>query len=330
MKPLKHLIFIFIISYSKAQNLVPNSSFEMYDTCPNNIDQILYLQNWYSPTTGKADFYTQCGTNQAGVPYNYWGFQFARTGVSYTMIAGYEVQANPNNTYREYLQVELKYPLIVGRSYCVSFYASLADDINNFGYSLVAITELGLYFSNNSINSSNSFPLNSVQPHINSASGFFLSDTINWMEISGEYNAIGGEKFITIGNFKNNFDTDTIIISNNLAPGAKAFYYIDDVSVIDCDSVGIGVDEIQSTYTSFNLYPNPNNGLFTLEYHLLENESGVISIYDLVGKLIATYPINNAGVIKTIDANQLNAGTYFYEIKVNDKRVKMDKLIIVE
>jgi gliding motility-associated-like protein len=112
-----------------------------------------------------------------------------------------------------------------------------------------ALTELGAYLSSAAVTALNLAPL-PYQPQLVSAAHVYLRDTLNWTLISGNYIAQGGEKFITLGNFKDDLNTDTLRL-NNLS--SESYYYIDDVSVRPCDSV----------YTSSSLtIPNiftPNN-----------------------------------------------------------------------
>ena len=62
-----------------------------------------------------------------------------------------------------------------------------------------------------------------------------ITDTLNWIKVSGIYIAQGGEKYITIGNFFDNAHTyeDTL---NAQSQYIEAYYYIDDVSVLEINS----------------------------------------------------------------------------------------------
>jgi hypothetical protein len=68
------LIFLVLILSTKirAQNLVPNPSFEEYTECPDNIFQIERAVGW-SWLVGKLDYYHECGTNGQGIPVNRGG-----------------------------------------------------------------------------------------------------------------------------------------------------------------------------------------------------------------------------------------------------------------
>ncbi len=81
MKKLFPLLLLFSPSLF-VQNLVPNLSFEQFDTCPDNFGQIYYAGNWYSAGI-TPDYFNACDpTNGVSVPKNVVGFQYARTGVA--------------------------------------------------------------------------------------------------------------------------------------------------------------------------------------------------------------------------------------------------------
>jgi len=322
---MKKIFFIFyflsFIFYSQAQNLVPNCSFEDTTQCPYDGGQINFALPWYSPTMGTTDYFNQCGVSGfVGVPSNVRGFQFARTGDAYISFAAYG--SSSGFTIREYAQVQLLDTLVQDKTYCVTFY------LNHTGfnptYAPIAITEIGLLLSNNPITSSNDQPLNYI-PQIKSPVGVYLSDTTQWIEIWGTYTALGGEKFITIGNFKDDASTDTVIIANQ-GFDPQGYYYLDDISVIDCDSL-VGTSEYSSN-SNFNLFPNPNNGNFTFQYSLKQNDKGYIQIYDVAGKLIESTILDPKISQATINTN-LSKGIYLYQVVVNEKIVKNDKILIV-
>ena len=80
---------------------------------------------------------------------------------------------------------------------------------------------------------------------------------------------------------------------------------------------------------AFKLYPNPNNGMMILEYMVKEGVSGVFSIYDVSGRMVKQQNLNSGTNKVEIDASNLNAGAYYYTVKVNGDRMKAEKLIIV-
>ena len=65
-------------------------------------------------------------------------------------------------------------------------------------------------------------------PQIESPVNAFLSDTLNWMLVSGTFVAAGGEDHIVIGNFHDDATTN-VQPTGNFWPGT--YYYVEDVSV---------------------------------------------------------------------------------------------------
>jgi len=78
------------------------------------------------------------------------------------------------------------------------------------------------------------------------------------------------------------------------------------------------------------LYPNPNNGEMTLIYNLGGKETGELRILDVTGRLIEKYELQNTKNTLAIKQLSLQSGVYLYQILVNDKITKSDRLIILK
>ena len=71
----------FCTSNLNAQiNLVPNSSFETFTSCPSFPGQVEFAFPWYNPTNSSPDYFNACNTFSVGIPQNFMGFQYPRTG----------------------------------------------------------------------------------------------------------------------------------------------------------------------------------------------------------------------------------------------------------
>ena len=76
------------------------------------------------------------------------------------------------------------------------------------------------------------------------------------------------------------------------------------------------------------LYPNPNDGHFTVEFIVpLQNEKSNIVVADLAGKRVYTVPVSKEETIKQIDLSYINSGIYilmisYKEILVTKKFIK--------
>jgi gliding motility-associated-like protein len=242
MKQLFLIILVSLFSFIlQGQNLIPNYSFEQMDTCPYNQAQICFAYPWFQPCTtytnyppcmGSSDYWNACSSSWT-IPQTGWGFQLARTGNGFAGIHCYGSD--------EYIEVKLTDSLTANKRYCVSFYCVLPDKMN------FAVDDIGAYLSFDTIWQTDCTSIInniSVTPQISNPSGNFLTDTVNWSLISGIFLSAGGEKFITIGNFKSYLNTDTLIVNNT--PGFNsAYYWIDDVSVIELlyDTANAGGDK---------------------------------------------------------------------------------------
>ncbi len=87
-------------------------------------------------------------------------------------------------------------------------------------------------------------------------------------------------------------------------------------------STGIKEDIANS---DINLYPNPNNGVFTINFKNPDAKK-IIEIYNVLG--IKVYSAN-LGTEKTeIDLNTENKGIYFYQLKSENEIISTGKIII--
>ncbi|MFN5418175.1 MAG: T9SS type A sorting domain-containing protein [Flavobacteriia bacterium] len=206
-----------------SQNLVPNSSFEFYSLCPDNASQLTFALGWSGPIDNNSDYYNECSINtNYSVPHQgAYNYQLAKTGFAY---AGFFAYNGPGSDYREYVQTQLSTQLIGSECYYVKFFVNLSAGL------MFAINNVGLTFTDQAISSTGTGFVINIEPSVLKFGNPIISDTVDWIEISGIYEALGTENFITIGNFKTDIDTDTANIDSNGYFGA--YYLIDDVSVI--------------------------------------------------------------------------------------------------
>ncbi len=149
-------------------NMVPNPSFELYDTCPDFISQLQRATYWTNPLTSTPDYFNLCDTSDiASVPQNRWGYQYAHTGVAYAGIftAKNLITAPAGNNYREYMQSELIDSMVAGITYCVSFFVSAGDSLD------YVADNIGAYFSPTEIHYTCSPCALPFEPQIENAAG---------------------------------------------------------------------------------------------------------------------------------------------------------------
>ncbi len=325
----KTILFLLIVilnftqNLSLSQNLVPNYSFEVYDTCPLLGNKIYYAPPWFQPSihygntsnSSSSDFFDTCANSGlVGVPTNNLGFQQAKNGGQ--GYAGIYLNYDTLN-YREYIEVRLDSALKPNKQYCVQFYVS-----SSFG--TAGISNCGAYFSVDSLLDTTNFKTINVIPQVENPSNHYLSDTVNWMLVSGNFIAAGGERFMTIGNFS--LPVNTLVDSSSSGFEAE-YYYIDDVSVVYCDP-----SEVQEKSNAYQitLSPNPNSGNMQLNYHFSNNENGYVDITNMLGEKISSYKLSNGSTLLDIKEPQLESGIYFYQVYKNDTKIYSGKIVITK
>jgi len=344
-------IFVFMALGSISQNLVPNYSFENIIQCPQNCNQFInYVSDWTGQGQNYGLFYftAQCpGDTGAGsgatslsgnVPYNYfYGFQYAHTGVSYAGICSFTSGGDTTYPYgstkyannRDYLEAPLLSSLNSGIKYYVVFFVNLQNASD------YACSDMGAYFSNTYVPLNNSslgqeLPYN---PQVaNNPKKQELIDTLNWMKISGSFIAKGGEKYIVIGNFKNDSSSSIRYIDYSGQSGS-AYYYVDDVIVSPdsafVDSLAtVSVQSINTPKEVMSVFPNPSNGKFAVE--ITNYELGIkntVEVYNMLGQSIYKKQINSNTT--EIDISNEPKGIYLYRVTNNEgEAIGSGKLVV--
>mgnify|MGYP001384877292 CR=1 FL=1 len=276
MKHCFSFILLFSIFSLSSQNLVPDPSFDDFysnvsacgaiDTGITTTNRTSFfrspkvLRHWSSPTfgiSGIAD--SLCGT----VPRNYWDYQIPKDGSGYALLRLYHHSEGFNppqsifSNSRSYLQTELSQTLEKNKYYRVSFYVSPSIYIPGNDANFYATSTIGAHLSAIRITD---FPtpiredsnVLYVNPQIENDTNRFFDDTTKWYQVCGIIKATGGEKWLTIGNFKGNRDTKlgSILKARNgpytLYENASCF--IDFVSVEEVQNIQIGNTRLDTTF----------------------------------------------------------------------------------
>ena len=128
----------------------------------------------------------------------------------------------------------------------------------------------------------------------------------------------GGGKFITIGNFK---DDNTIILdSNTYANDPSVYFYIDDVSVVDCT---VGINEIENHQLQFFISPNPVDYELRIKY---EFTNATLEITNVLGNVVLIESVKSDEKNIKINVSDFAKGVYFVKV-FNDKGVTVKKFV---
>lgn len=219
------------ILYSQTGNLVNNPGFEstkepvISTWLKENPVGTKLVDGWLTPTLATPDYYNSDKSLCDGFP-----VATARTGEGRgAIICGMQNQLPGVRNYKEYLQGELKAPLVAGKEYAVSFYVTLDCS------SPQTSTGIGAYFSNERIQSQSKEKLE-AKPQIISYEKITYPD--GWTLINGTFIAKGGEKYMTIGSYSDTSTVDLASLGTRPATyissphiGLHVYFYIDDICV---------------------------------------------------------------------------------------------------
>ena len=224
----KYILFCFLVyanTSSRAQiaNYVSNGGFENYYT------KGLFQQASYWNATDSSKFYGNL-IMPPYVPLNSFSYQWPHNGKNYlgtTLFCPTCIGSAGRGYPRNLLKTVLKF----GKVYCFTMYIYLTNQ-SSYG-----IDEIGVFFGDTNLdtilNCNSAIPY--LIPQIKSTGSVFLTDTFNWVPITGTFVASGSEKYLMIGNFKSNSSTNNIFVNSANSPAVFADYQIDDVSLIEID-----------------------------------------------------------------------------------------------
>lgn len=227
-------------------DLVDNGSFEETDGKVKKLGNLNSASGWYSPTATKPDLFIAGKVPEINVPQNVYGTEEAKSGSSYAGIVAFSYG---DKVPRTYIMSRLSEPMKKGQKYCVQYSISLAEG------SKYAISGMGAMLTKKEFGVDSKSSI--VEEETSVISDKMFSATFDWDKVCGIYIAEGGERYVTIGNFRSNEDTKS---EKNKTPKGvtaeqiiAAYYYIDDVSIVElngdmqCDCATSDPSETYST-----------------------------------------------------------------------------------
>lgn len=193
------------------------------------------VKNWYVTTDATSDLYN---THESTIRGN--SIPKARTGIGrIALICGNA----KSYAYREFITGKLIKPLEANKKYKVSFY------VCRYRNSRYSPMQLGAYFTDQTPIKQNYHANIKVEPQVKVEDYTLLEDRKYWHKVEDVFTAAGGEKYITLGNFKstmNDFTTPAIQVSNRptiVATGSYCYIFFDDISVEEYDDTSEKVSQ---------------------------------------------------------------------------------------
>lgn len=320
MLKIRQLFFLFIFNIcslsSIAQtNLVPNPSFEDTLGCPNGYPDLDgKCKDWITFRI-TPDYFNNC-SNYCGY-LNQCGYQQPHSGFAYAGFNMYDVNL-PNSS--EHIGVQLTSSLTIGTRYFISFFVCNAYNplVTN-----LACNKIGTLVTTYSYSDTNG--LNSLPNYSTLKTDSIISDTINWVKISGSFIADSAYQYLIIGNFFDDSYIDTVQFPNQFGP-YDAYYYLDDVC-ISTDSLfaenWTNINERTINTDNLNIFPNPAQE----ELNVISDDIGMckIDLYNSSDQIIFENEFYKK--IK-INISKLPSGLYFMRLS-NEKNSISKKIIIL-
>ncbi len=207
------------------ENIVPNPGFEEFDGYPigwyykgTDFDDV--VKYWTSATIASPDAYGARVRVPASWAEKGFGKQFAHGGQAMAGITVFGCGTGKPHC-REYIQIQLKEPLVIGQVYIVEFWVSHLPGS-------MQVNNIGAYFSDKKVNVKTDNCL-SFTPQVKS-DAVITAEGGRWIKFTAKFQAQTEAEWLVIGNFSEDNKTTAAFpsVSNGLSFG---YYYIDDVCV---------------------------------------------------------------------------------------------------
>ena len=93
-------------------------------------------------------------------------------------------------------------------------------------------------------------------------------------------------------------------------------------------SAPVSIDE-EINITTLNAYPNPATDNLTISYAIEGNNNNArMDVYDVLGQKVTSHALNSNKGQVNLNVDNLNAGVYFYSIKVDNKAIRTERVIV--
>lgn len=311
-----------------SQNLIPNPSFELYSSLPNDLGQFALCDQWTncSSSDSDPDFYHTNASLLSDLPVTSVAEVFPHSG---NALMGFVAAGKSGSNYREYLSVKLSSPTIPGRKYNVSFNITNGE-VYNYSLSGLGVSQLGVCLSNTQLIQISNEPINAT-PYFES---FEVMYNRGWEKVSFSFIANSSLEWLTLGVFNDDSDLDIQFMDGNSSLADYAYYFVDNFSMENItlellqaeDDRNIARDiepEADSEFPFFvpNAFTpdgNGNNDTFSIIVGQ-KNIDFTISVFDRWGKQIYYAENGNPEWDGKCSGKSCPNGIYVWRVKYSQK-----------
>jgi len=244
-----------------------------------------------SPGETKADLFSKSGSGDVGVPDNAMGVEEPIKDVGGENYAGvYFYKPGKASKERTYITIPIKkgkepQTLKKGLTYCVEFSVSLSES------SKFAVNNIAAHFSKEESLSPDGVGYIIKSEKVMKGQGNKIyTGFYGWEKVCNIYTAKGDEKFITIGNFDGNEQTQFTQVKkpkgSEIDQLPHAYYYVDNVVISlvskpeDCPCYNATPQKVEATYSTLIYTNNPE----ITEKMSVADKIGLHDVYFRFGK----------------------------------------------
>ena len=291
MKNIWTISFLLTCGVCFGQNLILNSDFELYSSCPSYLGQIDSAVSWLS-VVQSSDYYN-CGMSTTS------SFPSNSTAYSGTGYVGFASYGGSSSSAESIGQILLQ-PLFPNETYSFSF-AAKRPYSGGWADTCASVSLYG-YKSNMPLDT-NGIHLSQLANSILLGTSMTVRDTA-WQLFSFD--------FIPI----DTINSIALTVQQPLSCHECIFFdyaklYSLETSITDFDP------KLEP-----NIHPNPFSSQLT--FSLAANKQTTVSLYNFVGQQILQQTFTNT---TTINAEQLADGIYFYELRNHKGAIKTGKVV---
>ena len=231
-------ILSLITTISLCQNLIKNGDFEQGSPMKSLADNLDSVQNWHGYAT--PDYYSVESPYPANVFNNYFGFQIPHSGKNYCGF--FSGRLGAPKLY-ELIYSEITLPFIKDSTYYLNFYVSLGDYMTHRANSIGVLFSEDLFFETKNFGGMGIGFIDKkpIKP-ILIIDSTILGNDMDWNLVTLTYKARGGERYLFIGGFDNQKESNTHLRTRRFTPPNEAYfgtsyYFIDDVTLESKDVI---------------------------------------------------------------------------------------------
>jgi hypothetical protein len=337
-------------NFSLSQiNLIKNPSFENLNCSPQTHYDFHCVEDWWNVNNNTIDVWNRFGSigndfysNGLGPQNTLWGDNYCSIALCarwFSMSPPYsapsfdvpDIYGYSNFELIEVLGGSFSSELIKDKVYLFEFYINVPD------YTYIQDDPDQSYLISNSLDFytlyDDTMNLSNPNTYSNFGNRIFknevvFKDTINWTKISGCFKAKGGEKYFAVGPIR---DTTEILFEEFISWGNDitviSGIYLDNFSLVECDTCCLGEFPYED-HVSVASNPGSASSPTTFSVLLNPNTSGILSVYDSAGRLVAKEECSELLTIYTLP--ELANGIYQYALTTSNGVKDVGKVLVVD